>query len=85
MGMICIFLGLIVFLCSIGLGVIVANFYLSSPLTMALVAVPSDPASVYLLCIGVCSFIGMLICLNLVMHGLTYNRLVKIQRRMKRP
>ena len=84
MGTICIFLGLIIFLCSIGLGCVAANYYLASPLLNTFAALPSEPLEVYLLFAGVIGFIGLLICLNLVMHGLTYNKVSKIYRRMKR-
>ena len=33
--------------------------------------------------IGVCGFIGLLLCLNLVMHGLTYNKVQKLLRKKK--
>ena len=34
-------------------------------------------------CSGVCGFIGLLLCLNLVMHGLTYNKVQKLLRKKK--
>lgn len=33
--------------------------------------------------IGVFGFIGLLICISLIMQGITYNKVVKIQRRVK--
>lgn len=84
MGTICIFFGLIIFLCSIGLGCVGANLYLNSELLAAFQTLPSDPVQVYAICVGICGFIGLLLCLNLVMHGLTYNKLVKINRRLRR-
>ncbi|MBR1559313.1 MAG: hypothetical protein IJ646_03630 [Clostridia bacterium] len=33
--------------------------------------------------IGLFAFIGLLICVSLVMQGITYNKVVKIQRRVK--
>ena len=29
--------------------------------------------------IGACVFVGLIICLNLVMHGLNYNKLKKLE------
>ena len=84
MGTICILLGLIILLCSIGLGCVGANLYLASSFPVALTALPSDPVQVYAICIGICGFIGLLMCLNLVMHGLTYNKVKKLLRRKSR-
>jgi len=81
MGTICILLGLIILLCSLGLGCVGANYYLASPLSVTLQSLPSDPAVVYAIFVGICGFIGLLICLNLVMHGLTYNKVKKLLRR----
>ena len=36
-------------------------------------------ASAYLVIIGACVFVGLIICLNLVMHGLNYNKLKKLE------
>ena len=83
MGTICIFLGLIIFLCSIGLGCVAANYYLASPLLSTFAALPSEPLEVYLICAGVLGFIGLLICLNLVMHGMTYNKVQKIYKKLR--
>ena len=33
--------------------------------------------------IGVFGFIGLLICITMVMQGLTYNKVCKIQKRVK--
>ena len=41
--------------------------------------IPNEPRT-YIVVVSVCGFIGLLICLNLVMHGLTYNKLCKIER-----
>lgn len=83
MGTICILFGLIIFLGSLFLGFAGANWLLSSSLATALVGVVPSEAQTYLIFVGLCGFIGLLICLNLVMHGLTYNKLVKLNRRLK--
>ena len=38
----------------------------------------------YIIVVGLCFLIGLLICLNLVMHGLNSNKLSKIQAQLKR-
>jgi len=83
MGTICILFGLIILICSLGLGFAGANFFLASPLRYTFTALPGT-VEVYAIFVGVCGFIGLLICLNLVMHGLTYNKLVKLSRRHKK-
>ena len=35
--------------------------------------------SAYLVIIGACAFVGLITCLNLVMHGLNYNKLNKLE------
>lgn len=80
MGTICILLGLIIFLGSIMLGFAGANAFMDSPMKTTFVALPSGP-ELYIIFVGICGFIGLLICLNLVMHGLTYNKICKMSRR----
>lgn len=83
MGTICILLGLIIFLGSIFLGVIAAN-YLASMITMlsgSLVGMNIGATEVYIIVVGICAFSSLLVCLNLVMHGLTYNKVCKLGRR----
>lgn len=80
MGTICILLGFIVFLGSILLGFVGANSLLTSKTYEALVALQND-TQVYIYVVGICALIGLLICLNLVMHGLTYNKICKLSRK----
>ena len=80
MGTICILLGLIIFLASILLGFSGANYISTSPLSTAWTAIPSG-TELYIIVVGICGFIGLLICLNLVMHGLTYNKVCKLSRK----
>ena len=82
MGTICIFLGLILFIASPFGGFMFAKAFIEkyqfwqSTLTSVFPALTDG--QVYGVCIGVACFIGLLICLNLVMHGLTYNKVAKL-------
>ena len=84
MGTICILLGVIIFLLSIFFGCAVA----SSCVPIAAPWINQFPGifaftqtQLYIAIVGACAFVGLLICLNLVMHGLTYNKLAKLSRR----
>ena len=82
MGTICILLGLIILLGSLFGGFQLAQVYAE---TLA----PTfenlfGGVNPNVLCIGVCGLIGLLICLNLVMHGLMLNRVTKLIRMHKR-
>ena len=79
MSTICILFGLIIFLVSIFLGFAAANWVWVN-LAYSLVGIFKDQTETYLVVVGICAFIGLLICLNLVMHGLTYNKLSKLMR-----
>lgn len=79
MGTICILFGLIIFLASIFLGFAASNWVYVN-LASSLVGIFPDQAETYMIVVGVCGFIGLLICLNLVMHGLTYNKVCKLSR-----
>ncbi|MBE5807480.1 MAG: hypothetical protein E7317_03975 [Clostridiales bacterium] len=82
MGTICILLGLIILLGSLFGGFQAAQAYnttIAPTLTNAF-----GNVNPYVLCIGVCGCIGLLICLNLVMHGITLNRVNKLIRMHKR-
>ena len=78
MGTICILLGVIILLGSAFLGLTLTRTYLTSTLPVSLAALPQGTTA-YIVIIGVCVFIGLLICLNLVMHGLSYNKLKKLE------
>lgn len=80
MGTICILLGLIIFLGSIFLGFAGASSFLNSSLAITF-GITASGTETYVLVVSICAFIGLLICLNLVMHGLTYNKLSKLNRR----
>lgn len=80
MGTICILFGLIIFLGSILGGFVLTNSLLASQVAQTFKGmIPNEPRT-YIVIVSVCGFIGLLICLNLVMHGLTYNKLCKIER-----
>lgn len=81
MGTICILLGLIIFIGSFFLGAALYNAYVVE-IVSSLTSFPQG-ASVMAAFIGVCAFIGLLICLNLVMHGKTYNKICKLERKLK--
>lgn len=76
MGTICILLGVIILIAFTGVGFMASNLVLSNELYMSLLGL-SDPTMVYVMVVGVCAFIGLLICLSLVMNGLIYNRVCK--------
>ena len=83
MGTICILLGVIILLGSAFLGLTLTRTYLTSTLPVSLAALPQGTTA-YIVIIGVCVFIGLLICLNLVMHGLSYNKLKKIEQNSRK-
>ena len=77
MGTICILLGPIILLGSAFLGFSLTRSYLDS-WAKNFITLPQR-TSAYLLIIGACVFVGLIICLNLVMHGLNYNKLKKLE------
>jgi len=76
MGTICILLGLIILIAFTGVGFLASGIVLGNELYMSLLGI-SEPAMVYAAVVGVCAFIGLLICLSLVMSGLIFNRVCK--------
>ena len=76
MGTICILLGLILLIAFTGAGFLASNLVLSSEVYTTLLHI-NDPTMIYVVLVGVCAFIGLLICLSLVMNGLIYNRVCK--------
>ncbi len=83
MGTICILLGLIILFLSAFLGLVLARAYLNSSLVTMFTTLPQGTTA-YAVIIGACVFIGLLICLNLVMHGLTYNRVKKLEQNTRK-
>jgi len=87
MGIISILLGVIAFFLFTGVGAILANFLVDykNLLSMSLTSLATVPnGALIAVVVGVFAFIGLLICVSLVMHGLTYNKLTKIQNQLKR-
>ena len=81
MAIICILLGFFILVGSILLGIAGANVYLNSAIAQTFVTLSANTTQTYILFDGVCGFIGLLICLNLVMLGLTYNKDCKLSHR----
>ena len=77
MGTICILLGPIILLGSAFLGFSLTRSYLET-WAKTFTTFPLG-ASAYLVIIGACVFVGLIICLNLVRHGLNYNKLKKLE------
>lgn len=87
MGVICILLGIITFLGFTGAGALIANTLIDYKITWSRTLTSLSSISNASVLIGVISFfafIGLLIGLNLVMQGLTYNRLSKLYRMANR-
>ena len=87
MGVICILLGIIAFICFVGAGAVLGNACIQSYKTLAqtfvaMKTLPSD-TSIVIGFIAVFGFIGLLICISMVMQGLTYNKVCKIQKRIR--
>lgn len=88
MGVISILLGVIALIGFLGAGAVMGNVYIRSFKTLAQTFVsmkaPMSDTTVMIAFIGVFGFIGLLICINMVMQGLTYNKLIKIQKRIRK-
>lgn len=86
MGTICILLGLILLIALTGGGFYLSNIIVSNTTYMSLLgfAGSTDFKMVYIIVVGACFLVGLLICLNLVMHGLNSNKLSKLQAQVKR-
>lgn len=83
MGTICILLGLIILILFVVAGFIASNAILGNITFMSLLAMNSS-TQVYLIVVGLCAAIGLLICLNLVMHGMIYNKVAKMSAVLKK-
>ena len=85
MGTICILLGIICLIgCAAG-GFLVSNSILSNSTYLSLLGMKAiSSTQVYLIVVSICTVIGLLLCLNLVMHGLTYNKLCKTYALLKK-
>lgn len=83
MGTICILLGLIIFIIFTVAGIIASNWAVGNITVMSLLSIKT-PTQAYIMIVGLCAAIGLLICLNLVMHGLTYNKVSKMAASVKK-
>ena len=86
MGTICILLGLILLIALTGGGFYLSTILVSNTTYMSRLgfAGSTDFKIVYIIVVGLCFLIGLLICLNLVMHGLNSNKLSKLQAQIRR-
>ena len=83
MGTICILLGLILLVLATFGGFLLSHAIISNELYMSLLGLSSGN-KVYIIVVGACFAIGLLICLGLVMNGLIYNRLGKSNEMLRR-
>ena len=86
MGIVSILLGAITFFCFTGAGAIFANAIVEQKQTLSMAITSLRTVSDTSLMVGVVglfAFIGLLIGLSLIMHGLTYNRIAKLQSQLK--
>ena len=86
MGIVSIMLGAITFFCFTGAGAILANTLVEQKqtLSMAITSLRTiSDRSLMFGVVGLFAFFGLLIGVSLIMHGLTYNRIVKLQSQLK--
>ena len=87
MGVISILLGIIAFFCFTGAGAILAVKLVDYKAMMSLMltdlaSIPNG--SLIALVVGIFTFIGLLIGVSLIMQGLTYNKVSRIQTQLRR-
>ena len=87
MGIVSILLGAITFFVFTGAGAILANHLVEQKqvLSMAITSLKTvSDTSLMVGVVGLFAFIGLLIGVSLIMHGLTYNRIAKLYNQLKR-
>ena len=87
MGVISILLGFIAFFCFTGVGAILADRALEWKAVLALQFTSlnnTSNATLVAIIVGAFAFIGLMIGMNLIMHGLTYNKVAKMQTQLRR-
>ena len=87
MGVISILLGIITFFFFTGVGAILANVLVDYKTTLAMAITSLKTVSDTSLMVGVVgmfAFIGLLIGVSMIMHGLTYNKVAKMQSHLRR-
>lgn len=86
MGIVSILLGAITFFVFTGAGAILANNIVEQKqvLSMAITSLKTiSDTSLMVGVVGLFAFIGLLIGVSLIMHGLTYNRIAKLHSQLK--
>ena len=86
MGLISILLGIIAFFCFTGAGAVLGNVMIEYKIYFSKMITSLETVSNVSLMVGFVgffAFIGLLIGMNLVMHGINYNRLTKLKRTIK--
>ena len=83
---ICAALGLITILCQIMVGLYVARLIVDNKDLLSLFGFLSNIPNhlLYYGIVGIFTFIGLLMFMNLLMHGLTYNKVAKMQVHLRR-
>ncbi len=87
MGVISILLGIITFFFFTGIGAIIANLLVDYKTTLALSITSLNTvsnAAMMAVVVGFFVFIGLLVGMNLIMHGLTYNKLSNLSNDIRR-
>lgn len=87
MGIVSIMLGFIAFFAFTGAGAILANAAVDYKASLSLMLTSLESisnASIFAVIVGFFAFIGLLIGVNLIMAGLTYNKVSKIQTQLRR-
>lgn len=80
MGVISILLGIITFLGFTGVGAYLSNKFMNNYQFFGF----SSSTQFIAVMVGIFAFFGLLICMNLVMHGLNHNKLCKLQKQLRR-
>ena len=88
MGVISILLGIIALIAFAGAGAVMGNQLITWKEQFSQTFLQSfkgvSNTSVMIAAVGLFGFIGLLICINLVMSGLTYNKVCKLQKKLRR-
>lgn len=87
MGIVSIMLGFIAFFCFTGAGAILANAAVDYKASLSLMLTSLESVSngsIFAIIVGFFAFIGLLIGVNLIMAGLTYNKVSKMQTQLRR-
>jgi len=84
MGTFSIILGIVAFLAFTGAGYLIAKWFVIDSGLMAMFAAYADKSTQMIIVItAVFGFIGLLVCVNLMMHGLTFMQVRKLRAEVK--